>query len=203
MASPIQDTDHYLLGKLYREVLPLIIGGRMTTRRWFVWLAGVYEYGGQLATALTGLGIGAPLVAVLKGDVAGGKNAYAVLQQVLPQAWLGVGAGALIAWAIVLAVVKHQNVVTRALFARDCARAMRRLDVGLANALGTANPVAKINEIQATALQKVDEAIERDVWPWSSVWPNDSRVDLELRRQIADIRSRFMSGWDPPPPGKA
>ena len=60
MAPRMEPGDHYVLRKLANELLPWMIGSRQVTRQWFVYGATAYRYGGELATALTGVGIGAP-----------------------------------------------------------------------------------------------------------------------------------------------
>src|SRR5215204_105828 len=100
-ASTLRPGDHYILAKLANELLPYMIGGPRLTRWWFVRLASFYGYIGDLAAALAGLGIGAPIVALVSGKTPEGKSAFEVLREVLPAPWIGVGAAALIVWIII------------------------------------------------------------------------------------------------------
>src|SRR5208283_6143353 len=103
------------------EVLPWMITGFHVRKQWFVWVATVNAYAGEVATLLAGLGIGAPLVAVLQGKSADGKPVIDQLRQILPGELFWIGVVALAAWGLLRVVVARENVMTRALFAKDCA----------------------------------------------------------------------------------
>lgn len=197
----LREDDHYILKKLHNEVLPWMIGGRRARRRWFVWLAQFYAYGGEIATALTGLGVGAPLIALFQGKVDGDRNAIAVLAEVLPGYWFWIGGVALFAWIAARIVVARQDAITRAVLARECDRAMQRLYTRLYVALASPVPMARIGEIQKDVMVEVEKAIDKQVWPWNPPMPHMERIRRDLDTQLDDIRSKFMNQWDPPPPG--
>src|SRR5262249_13991039 len=156
---------------LHDEVLPFTIGARRMGRQWFVVVANIHAYGGEFATALAGLGVGAPVVALFQGKTAGEKNAFDVLRQALPGVWFWIGIIALALWVILRLVVKQQNVISRALFARDCSKTMQKLGADLYDTLTEANPMPKITATQEAVRRAVREAIEKDVWPWNPQWP--------------------------------
>lgn len=201
MAPRLEPEDHYVLRKLANELLPWMIGGRQVTRQWFVYGATAYRYGGELATALTGVGIGAPLVAVFQGTDENGTDGLAVLHQALHGAWFWVGVVALVVWLALRLVVGQEDAVARALFAKDCARTMEKLHIDLDTALAQTNPLPALAPIQEAVMRKVSDAIDKGVWPWSPPFPESPKVDLELDKRIADIRRKFMAGWPPPPGG--
>lgn len=199
MPSPLQPGDHRILQMLCDELLRWMIGGRRASRQWFVRLALIYAYGGELATALAGLGIGAPLVALSQGKVANGKSALDVLHEALPGPWFWIGVGALVIWLIVRLIVKQQNAVNRALFARDCSKTMQKLYTDLYDALPESNPLPHIVPIKQAVIRAVREAVEKDVWPWYPPPPKGDDVERELSKQVADIRATFMGRWAPLP----
>jgi hypothetical protein len=55
---------------------------------------------GELAAALAGLGIGAPLVALVEGKVPQGQNALDTLRDTLPGPWFEAGVVALVLWVV-------------------------------------------------------------------------------------------------------
>jgi len=91
MSNPLRPGDHYILRKLCSELLPWMIGGRVARRQWFVVLAGVYAYGGELAAALAGLGIGGPIIAAFEEKEPPGQNALDTLRKTLPGWWFALG----------------------------------------------------------------------------------------------------------------
>jgi hypothetical protein len=194
MLSPIQNDDHELLGKLYHEVLPPIVGGLMATPQWFTRWAAVYEFGGQFWTALTGLGIGAPLIEAVKS----GKG----LAQWFSDPWSYVGIALFVIYAAFKAITIHWKVIDRALFARECSRAMGTLKGDLEEELFKANPIGRVNEIKEIAARKAREAYDQQVWRWAERWPHDAPVETELHRLIAHYRLEYMRRWDLPPPGE-
>ena len=199
MPSPLRDNDHYVLKKLCNELLPWMIGGRMARKQWFVHVAGVYGYGAEIFTALAGVGIGAPVVAIFQGK-SDGKDATTVLREMLPGIWFWVGIVALVVWVVLRVVVNKNQAVERSLFARDCAKSMEKLHANLYQVLATPDPIAKINDIQASVMKRMEEAIDKGVWPFSPPAPPDADIGLELTSQINNIRMNFMDGWQPPPP---
>jgi hypothetical protein len=197
----LQSDDHYVLRKLNNELLPWLIGGRRTARQKFVYLASVYAYGGEFATALAGIGIGTPVVALFRGKTADGSNAFTTLRNTLPGVWFWIGVLALALWLILRLVVKQQNAVDRRLYARDCGKTMQRLELDLQSALADPNPLQKIGPIQEAVMRAVHEAVEKDVWPWRPPLPRAQEIDAELSSRIDDIRATFMSAWAPSPAG--
>lgn len=201
MAPNLQPQDHYILRKLANKLPPWMVSGRLVTRQWRVYVAGIYAYGGEVATALTGIGVGAPVVAVFQGTNAKGTNAFDVLQQAFHGAWFWVGAAAFVIWFALRLVVGHEDAVARALFAKDCARTMQKLHTDLDTVLAMANPLDKLGPIQDAVMRKVSDAIDKGIWRWDPPFPDPADVDLELNRRIDDIRIRFMGHWALPPVG--
>ena len=197
---PLQQDDHYILAKLNNEVLPWMIGGTRARRQWFVRLAKVYSYGGEVATALTGLGLGVPLVALFTGKVANGKDGLALLREALPGPWFWVGVAALVLWIVVRILVAREDAVARALFARECDGTMQKLYTQLHVALSEPTPMTKIGEIQKSVILGVEKAIDNKVWPWNPPMPPPHDIQSELDAQIDEIRRKYMALWAPPPP---
>lgn len=197
--SPLNADDHYILKKLCNELLPWLIGGRLLRRQWFVRVAAVYEYVTGAAAALAGLGIGGPIAAVVtSGKTPDDRPIYASLSDVLPQYLVITGIVAAIFWVGIRLIVQKQNVLSRALLARDCATKMRALDVELLTVLPERDPLPRIGDVQKKVLDRVQNAVMSEIWPWNGTPPTAmSAADLE--RSVNDIRARFMAGWNPPP----
>ena len=200
MPSPLQPGDHYVLRKLCEEVLPWMISGRTVGRQWFVRLAFIYGYVGDLAAALAGLGIGSPIVALLQGKLPDGQNAIDVLRAALPDGWFIIGVTAAIVWIILRLVIQREDVVKRALLARECARGMDALYLQLFRELASNEPMPQIRAIQKSVNDRVQDAVNNSVWPWRALAP-DEDIEVELKSEVDRIRSKFMSRWAPPPPG--
>jgi hypothetical protein len=194
--------DHYIQRKLANELLPYMVAGPRLTHRWFVRLASFYGYIADFAAALAGLGIGAPIVALLSGKTPEGKSAFEVLQEVLGPSWFGIGIAALIVWVIIRLVVQREDVLNRALLARDCAQGMLESRAKLWAILPQKAPMPEITAIQKTVDDRVANAVKNKVWhpAWKPL-PPDQEIAAELNLAIAEIRARFMSNWDPAPPG--
>ncbi|MFN3658315.1 MAG: hypothetical protein ACK4UO_13765 [Pseudolabrys sp.] len=200
MTSPLQPGDHYILQKLCNELLPWMISGRRVGRQWFVRTATFYGYGGDTAAALAGLGIGTPLAALVAGKTPEGKSAIEALRQVLPEAWMWVGGVALGVWVVLRLIVQREDIVARALLARDCAQSMKALRASLWTALPATDPMPKITEIQRSVDDKVQNAIKNKVWPWEPL-PSEELIQAELKLAVDEIRIKFMNKWAPAPPG--
>ena len=194
--------DHYVLKKLSDELLPWMIAGRKLGRRWFVRLSGFYGYTADLAAALAGLGIGTPIAALASGKTPTGKSAIDVLREAIPDGWIWMGAVALVAWTLIRLIVLREDVVGRALLARDCARRIRAQRAELWVVLRDANPLAKIAEIQKSIDDTVQDAIKNRVWAWDPL-PPAAEMARELQTDVDEIRAKFMAKWAPPPAGVA
>jgi hypothetical protein len=171
-----------------------MITGRRLGRLWFVRLATIYGYTGDLAAALAGLGIGAPVVALMSGKQDG--NAFEVIRETLPAPWIAVGAAALVIWVMVRLVVQREDILSRALLARDCAQTMKGLRPELFVSLRQADPMPKITAIQKSVDDSVQNAIKNRVWKWEPLPPQDEIAD-ELKRAVDEIRTNFMHLWRP------
>jgi hypothetical protein len=197
--SPLKDGDHYVLRKLSIQIFPWIICGRRLQNRWLVRLASFYDYTSNLAAALAGLGIGAPIATLIStGKVPEGKSALQLLQEALPQPWSAVGIVALIVWILLRVFVQKQDIIGRALLARDCAHTMRGLNLQLFNAFPDVDPMPTITKIQKSVDDQVANAIRNKIWPWDPL-PPQSEFEVELKNTIDSIRASFMSGWAAPP----
>jgi hypothetical protein len=199
--KPLQAGDHYILGKLHDELLPWMICARKVGRQWFVRLAAVFGYIGDFAAALAGLGIGAPAAALLQGKAADNKNALDVLRSVLPPGWFVAGVVALLVWAALRLVIQRQDVVARALLAREYARSIDSLYAKLFQALATPNPMPVIADIQKSVDDRVQDAIKNGIWPWSPPLPPPEALDPDLDNMIDRIRADYMHKWTTPPSG--
>lgn len=200
MPAPPQPGDHYVLMKLYAELLPWIIKGRAAKRRWFVHAATIYAFGGEIATTMTGLGVGAPVVAVFNGKPAADQNAFDVIRTQFG-AWFWVGIAALAIWIALRITVSKSDATAKALYAKDCARGLSRLHADLYTALAAPNPMPRIAQIQEAVMRKVDEAIDKGVWPCDPPPPPHAEIKVELDAEIDHIRRSHMAGWAPPPAG--
>jgi hypothetical protein len=200
MVLLLKPEDHYILKKLCDEVLPWMICGRRVQSQWFVRLAGFYSYTGDLAAALAGLGIGAPLAALAAGKAPPGKSAFDVLGDTLPGAWFFVGGVALIIWIVIRLIVQKEDVIARALLARDCAQNIKSLKLELWRALLEPAPMSKITIVQKSVDDKVQAAMNNKVWPWDPL-PPEAEIAEELRTTVDEIRAKFMSKWQPAPAG--
>jgi hypothetical protein len=201
VSSPLQTGDHYVLRKLCNQILPWLISGRRLKRLWFVRVGAFWSYTGDLAAAMAGLGIGTPLVALTSGKkTLDGKTGLDVIREVFPGQLFYVGAIGLIAWVILRLVVQREDIVTRALLARDCVQSMRALRQQLWISLSDADPMPRITLIQKSIDDQVQNAIKNRVWPWEPLPPSEE-IATELKSMIDEIRTRFMNGWAPPPPG--
>jgi hypothetical protein len=197
---PLKPGDHYILRKLSSQLLPWMISGRRLRKLWFVRLAAFWRYTGDLAAALAGLGIGTPVVALASGKTPEGKTAFDVIREVLPMSMFYVGIAALVVWVILRLVVQNEDIIARALLARDCAQSMRALRQQLYIGLAEQDPMPRITQIQKSVDDQVQNAIKNRVWPWDPLPPPDT-IAAELTATVDEIRTRFMSGWEPPPPG--
>lgn len=202
MPSPLQPGDHYVLRKLCDQLLPWMISGKIIGRQWFVRLAIVYSYTIDLAAALAGLGIGAPIAALIQGQLPKGQsNALDVLHSVLPPGWFYVGIVAAIFWIVLRVVVKKQDVERRALLARGYALAMSESYAKLDQALADSEPMPQIRIIQKSVEDRYHDAINKGVWKWDPPFPPSAEIETELKETVDYFRSKFMSNWAPPPPG--
>ena len=198
--SPLVPGDHYVLNKLCNQLLPYMISGRRLRRQWIVRIASFYGYTGDMSAALAGLGIGTPIAALLSPKAADGRNALDVLRETLPQQWFVVGLVALLIWAGLRLFVQKEDVLARALLARECAQSMRTLRQNLWVALNESDPMPAITKIQKSVEDQVQNAIRNKAWPasWDPLPPAEL-IAKELQSAVNEIRTRFMNNWAPPP----
>ncbi len=201
MPSPLLPSDHYILRKLCDELLPWMISGKKIGRQWFVHLAIFYSYTSDLAAALAGLGIGAPVAALIQGQTVSGQNALEVLRAALPKGWFVTGVIAAIVWIILRLVVQREDVVKRALLAREYARAINASYAQLYQALATSDPMPQISVIQKSVDDRVQDAIKNGIWPWDPPVPPSAEIEVELRNAIVHFRTVYMPRWAPSPAG--
>jgi hypothetical protein len=203
-ASVLKPNDHYILRKLANQLLPSMLAGQHLRRQWIVGLAAFYSYTGDLSAALAGLGIGAPLASLASGKAPAGENAFDVIRRTLPPGWVAVGAAALVIWAILRLVVQREDVIARALLAKECAKAMSERWFKLYTVLDQPNPLRDIATIQESVAGDVQKAIANRVWPerWLPLPPAEL-ISKELAAKVDEIRVKFMPSWAPPPPGAA
>lgn len=118
--SGLSDDDHYVLRNLANELLPWMAGGALLRWRWFVYFARLYSYGTEAITAAGVLGVGSSVLPALKGTGAGGFDIAAAFSG----QWFWPGLIGLIGWTALRIVIAKEDVVAKAIFARDCALAM-------------------------------------------------------------------------------
>jgi hypothetical protein len=198
---PLKPGDHYALGRLATDLLPWLIGGRKAGRQWFVLIAGFYAYTGDFAAALAGLGIGSQVVAMTQGKLPSGQSAVDVLHSAVPAHWLVVGIVAMVAWVILRLVVQREDLVARALLARECARGMNSLYTELFQGLAADDPMPQIAKVQKSVDDRVLDAIKNKVWPFEPPPPPIAAIEHELNEAVDRIRSTYMNRWRPPPAG--
>lgn len=197
---PLREDDHRILHRLNNELLDWIVAGESVRRQWFVRLATIQAYGGEIASLLAGLGIGAPLVAYLKGSATGGGDALEILRKVVPPQFFGVGIVAIVIWGALRAVAVREDVAARALFARDFGRAMQTQYLNLLEALRGSDPLPKLAAIQQAVDRKVLEASDKGILGWDKLPPaKDPARELEKGRRIDHIRSVYAANWAPWP----
>ncbi len=197
--SPLQPGDHYILRKLNNQVLPWIIAGRRLQRLWMVRVARLYDYISNLAAALAAYGIGAPITSLVSsGKAPEGKSAIQILQDALPWYGFWIGVVALAIWIALRIFVQREDILGRALLARDCAHTMRSLNQELYVALSDADPMPTISKVQKSVDDQVANALRNRVWPWDPLPPAEEMA-AELKRTTDGIRDQFMNGWTPSP----
>ena len=194
-------TDHYILKKLYREVLPLIAAARYVNGQWFVRLATFDGYLSDGIAALLALGIGTQVFGVFSGKAPPGNNALETLRTALPGIWFYVGVAALAVYIALGLIVKHENVVSKAVFARDCTATINGLNQQLLAALSAPDPMATVIQIQKSINESVFSATKNGVWPFNGLPPVD-KIAPDLDRMTDQIRKSFMPAWTPPPSGE-
>jgi hypothetical protein len=200
--SPLKADDHYVLKKLCTQVLPWMVSGRCLRRLWLIRVASFYSYTGDASAALAGLGIGTPIVALVSGKSSDGKNALEVIRETLPAQWFVVGVVALLVWLGLRLFVQKEDVLARALLARECAQSMRALRQELYVALADPNPMPMVTKIQKSVEDQVQNAIRNKAWPvsWDPL-PPPELIERDLASTVNDIRATFMNSWAPPPAG--
>jgi hypothetical protein len=201
MTSPLLPGDHAILRKLADELLPWMICGKKVKQQWFVRLSAVNAYIGDASAALAGMGLGTPVIAAFQGNVPSGQNAIEVLKTAMPSGWFYFGIVALAVWFVVRLIVQREDVVARALLAREYANNINALYKQLFEALSNSSPMPRILEIQKAVDARVNDAITRGFWPYDPPFPPDEDIEAELKAAVDGIRTKFMSKWDPPPPG--
>jgi hypothetical protein len=189
--SPLSDNDHDVLRKLANELLPWMAAGALLRRRWFIHVACLYSYGSEAITAAGALGVESSVIPAFRGsDVKGFDIATA-----FSGSWFWPGMICLVGWTALRIVIAREDVVAKAIFARDCARAMQKFQHDLDRALVNPDPQLEIEPIEVAVARKVAEAIDKGVWSWSPPFPKTPDVALEVSRRIADIRARFSHNW--------
>lgn len=189
--SALSDSDHDVLRKLANELLPWMAGGAMLRHRWFVYVAAIYSYGSEVITAAGALGVGSSVIPAFKGAGAKGFD----IASAFTGPWFWPGLICLIGWTGLRIVIAREDVVVKAICARDCARAMQKFQHDLDQALARHDPWFAIRPIKEAVERKVGEAIDKGVWRWVSPFPDTPDVALEVSRRLVDIRARFSHHW--------
>jgi hypothetical protein len=198
MTSPIRAGDHYLLRKLCNELLPWMICGKRVGRQWFVTVAILHNYAGDLAAALAGLGIGSPLVAVVAGTWPKDKSFLEAVATNMPVFWFYLGVASAILWVVVRIVVQRQDVLKRALLVSEHRREMNALYIELYRGLELPEPVDNIAKVQSKVNDLVQSAIRAGIWPYDPPSPPEQELEPDLTIEVERIRTRYMGGWKLP-----
>lgn len=198
MSSILRPDDHEVLRKLCNELLPWMIGGGRVRRQWFVKLGAIYAYAGDLGAALAGLGLAPPVVAMFEAKLPADQSALEVLRAALPSFLFPAGVLGVCIWFTVRVIVGQEKVVARALLAKELSRSINGFYVELEQALHLPEPIAKVSEIQASVMQKVQDAISQDIWPFDPPPPPMAAIESELREKVDEYRTKYMLNWKRP-----
>jgi hypothetical protein len=202
VTSPLRPGDHRTLGKLCNEILPWVIGGYLLKKQWFVRVASGYGYARDVGAVVAGLGFGPGIFGLLQGKSSGNQNAFDVLRSSFPPQWFIPGVIGLCVYVVMRVVVSQQDVVARALLAKEYARSINASYFELTRALAKPSPMADIENWQRSIDDRVQDAIKNDVWPFDPPAPRGPFVDKQLAIMVDEIREKFMPFWDPPPMGE-
>jgi hypothetical protein len=185
------DSDHDILRRLANELLPWMAGGALLRRRWVVYLAGLYSYGSEAMSAVGALGVGSSVIPAFRGTDPNGFD----LATAFSGPWFWPGVVCLAGRTALRIVIARENIVARAICARDCAQAMQKLQHDLDKALATTHPGPAIVIIREAVAHRVGEAIDKGIWRWTPPFPDTPDVAIEVDRRLADIRARFGHHW--------
>jgi hypothetical protein len=165
-------TDHPLVAKLRRDILPYFVSGERLARLPLYRAHRFYSYSHDLFAAAAGFGLTHPLIQTLSaGSTAslpatlGGNGPFAV----------ALGGVAALAWAVLKVYVGREDAEKRASLARSCAKQLRQVELKLVRALGNADPMAELGKLYEDIIAIVDRHIAEDAWPWGVPRPT-SRV---------------------------
>ncbi len=195
----LQQGDHYVLRKLANELLPWMMGGQALGKQWFVRLASVYGYIGDIGAAMAGLGIGSPIVKLMQGGAQSGESFFTIIRSALPPEWYAVAIAGGLLYVLMRVIMQQQNVTARALLAREYSKAFKASYAQLLQALAQSDPMPQIVLIQKSVDDRVQEAIKNEVWPFENLLPDTPYVQQQVFQAVADFRTRFMGAWTPAP----
>jgi hypothetical protein len=199
---PLRQGDHPALVYLYRELLPFIIAARRIKHQWFVRLDGFYRYTGDLAAALSGLGVGGSFVSAIAHPDQPSVDLWTKLTEQLGSVWVYVGIAAIIVWIVVRLVIQNESVSQRATLAKQFALDNEISYARLDQALRRRDPRDVILEVNRTTMDRVQTALTKEIWPFATFRPPEWAFLPELDRIIDQIRANYMANWEPPQPGQ-
>jgi hypothetical protein len=150
-----------------------------------------------LGAAVAGLGFGPGIVNLIQGKLGPGQNALDVLRASLPPQLFIPGVVGLIVYVVAKIVVSQENVVARAVLAKEYARSITASYVELYKALAKAEPLPGITDAQKSIDDRVQDAIKNQVWPFvDNPFPSGEYVDRHVKTIVDEIREKFMHNWD-------
>lgn len=197
---PLRADDHYVLEKLNRDLLPMMVIGRRAKRQWFVRLATVNSLGGEVVGALAGLGIGGPFLQLFDGKNSATKTAAQVISETFAGIWIYAALVLLVVWIIFRKTLETQKIALRAAHAQECTEAMRGLFRDLDGILNQAKPLPEIDNLASRARQIMNDAHARHAWPFEALiphpFPHVEQIDLD--QEIDHIRHAHMAKWEVP-----
>ena len=197
----IRKDDHYILHKLATELLPWMIAGRRVGSRGVRPLATGYVYVDKISTALAGLGVGAPLIEMARTEPNGSQQVdiLAAIKSLPPEwAWpCGLG---ILSFIILRMFVQSENILSRGASARICAEGMKAQKLLLFQKLAQAEPMQDIIKIQQEVMECVNRAQSNGAWTYDPLPTDEKWFNQILIREVATIRTTFMSRWRPAPP---
>jgi len=190
---PLRQGDHQALVFMHNELLPFIIAGRKVKRgRWFIWVDGVYRYGGDLAAALAGLGVGGSLVRALAhpGETEHGTSADLLtrMTEQLGPRWVYIGFAAIIVWIVVRLVTQNESTAQRATLAKQFALYNEITYGKLREALRGRVPREDILKAHQATSERVQVALTNGIWPWDTYRPPETAFQPELDRLTDELR---------------
>jgi hypothetical protein len=143
-----------------------------------------------------------PVLTVLGGKAPAGEARAAGLEAVKAglrdyPLWLAVLLLALIAvWGAVRLYVSLRKLSQRIPLFAACRRELGQVEADLEEALGQAQPLKDLGELQSRAKEIVDRYWQADGWPWP-IAPEG--IDARVEARARELCERYKGDWAPLP----